>query len=341
MSFEDAVAELDGAIAQDAGPAPDVTPVEQTPVVPTTPEGETDPSQVQPELNALARDEFGRFMAKTQEPENEPAADTFDSGQFNPDTLPPELQPGWKQLQAAFTQKTQTLAERQRQLEEQATQFEGIDPSAAREALELYTALQDPAYLVQFHSELSEALQAQGLSRAQASEEAARRMDAATTQTDGSVSDSLASLRSDPELAPVADSLTALQHEVAQMRAERVAEREQQLEVQRQMAIAGEQIRQEAVLVESGFNDSQLQRVHQLSGAFGGNLLNAAQVFRAIREEGIRDFIAAKDVLEPGVGPLAGTGTTSVLPTQIESLDQGEAAALEHLRQAGITTLEL
>lgn len=341
MSFESAVAELESAVAQDAGPAPDVAPVEQAPVVSTTPEGETESSQVQPELNALARDEFGRFMAKTQEPENDPAADTFDNGQFNPDTLPPELQPGWKQLQAAFTQKTQTLAERQRQLEEQATQFEGIDPSAAREALELYTALQDPAYLMQFHSELSEALQAQGLSQAQAREEAARRMDAATTQPDGSVSDSLAALRADPELAPVADELSQLRRMVEQMNADRETERAQQLEVQRQMAIAGEQIRQEAVLVESGFNDSQLKRVHQLSGAFGGNLLNAAQEFRAIREEAIRDFISAKDVLEPGVGPVGGTGTTSVVPTQIESLDQGEAAALEHLRQAGITTLEL
>jgi hypothetical protein len=125
------------------------------------------------------------------------------------------------------------------------------------------------------------------------------------------------------------------------MNADRESERAQQLEVQRQMAIAGEQIRQEAVLVESGFNDSQLKRVHQLSGAFGGNLLNAAQEFRAIREEAIRDFINAKDVLEPGVGSLGGTGTTSVVPSVIESLDQGEAAALEHLRQAGITTFDL
>lgn len=341
MSFDDAAAALEGAIEQDAGPAPALAPAEQAPVVHPTPEGEQSTTQVQPEPSALARDEFGRFMRQTDEPATEPASDTFDSGQFNPDTLPPELQPGWKQLQAAFTQKTQTLAERQRELETQAQQFEGIDPSAAREALELYTNLQDPSYLVQFHSELSAALQAQGLSAAQASEEAARRMDGAVGQPQGSVSDSLSTLRSDPELAPVAEEITSLRQMVLQMQSERESERTQQLEVQRQMAIAGEQIRQEAALVEQGFNEKQLQRVHQLSGAFGGNLLMTAEAFRAVREEALSEFVLQKGAVDVGVGALGGTGSTSVIPTQIESLDQGEKAALEHLRQAGITTLDL
>jgi hypothetical protein len=342
MSFEDAAAALGDAIEADAGPAP-AAPMntEQAPVVPTTPEGESQPTQVQPEVSALARDEFGRWMARTDEPATEPAADTFDEGKFNPDLLPEELQPGWKQLQAAWTQKTQGLAERQRQLEEQASQFEGIDPTAAREALELYTALQDPSYLVQFHSELSEALQAQGLSQAQADVEAARRMEDASGTQDGAVSDSLSALRSDPELAPVANELTSLKNMIAQMQHEREFERQQQQEVQRQMAIAGEQIRQEAALVEQGFNDKQLKRVHELSGAFGGNLLQTADAFRAIREEAISDFVTQKGAVDVGVGSLGGTASTSVVPVQIESLDQGEAAALEHLRQAGITTLDV
>jgi hypothetical protein len=146
---------------------------------------------------------------RPRQPATEPAADTFDGGQFNPDTLPPELQPGWKQLQAAFTQRPRRLQER-RALEEQASQFEGIDPSAAREALELYTALQDPDYLVQFHGELSQALQAQGLSKAQAEAVAAQQVEQAGGISRGNVSDTLAALRSDPELAPVADELTQL-----------------------------------------------------------------------------------------------------------------------------------
>jgi hypothetical protein len=342
MSFEDAAAALGSAIEQDYGtpsPTPAPVPTEQAPTVPTTPEGETPAPQVQPEVSSLARDEFGRFMARTETPATEPAADTFDEGQFNPDLLPPELQPGWKQLQGAFTRKTQELAERQKTLEEQASQFEGIDPSAAREALELYTNLQDPSYLVQFHSELSAALQAQqGLSPAQADAEAARRMEDASGAT---VSDSLSALRSDPELAPVADELTQLRTMVQQMQADREAERAQQYEVQRQMAIAGEQIRQEAVLVEQGFNAKQLKRVHELSPAFGGNLLQAAEAFRAIREDALTDFVAQKGAVDVGVGALGGTQTTSVVPTQVETLDQGLEAALEHLRQAGITNFDL
>src|SRR6185312_3269254 len=47
----------------------------------------------------------------------ESEGDTFDGGKFNPDLLPDELQPGWKQLQAAFTQRTQELAEQRKQFE--------------------------------------------------------------------------------------------------------------------------------------------------------------------------------------------------------------------------------
>src|SRR5205823_6609699 len=114
-----------------------------------------------------------------------------------------------------------------------------------REAVELYTALQDPSYLVQFHSELSQALQSQGLTKAEAEHVATQQVEQAGGNA-GAVSDTLAALRNDPELAPMADELTQLRTMVQAMSADRERERAEQLEVQHQMAVAGEQIRQEA-----------------------------------------------------------------------------------------------
>jgi hypothetical protein len=102
------------------------------------------------------------------------------------------------------------------------------------------------------------------------------------------------------------------------------------------MAIAGEQIRQEAVLVENGFNDKQLTRVHELSGAFGGNLLQAADVFRAIRQEALEDFVSQKAAVDPGVGALQGTGNSSVIPTEITDLDRVRRPRWSISAQAGI-----
>jgi hypothetical protein len=329
MSFEDAAAALEGAIEADNGvtptPAPAPVPAEQAPVVPTTPEGETTPTQVQP--SQLARDEYGRFTTPS---ETTPLPDTFDGGQFNPDTLPPELQAGWKQLQAAFTQKTQLLADERKQ-------FEGIDAAEARQALELYTALQDPSYLVQFHGELTQALQAQGLTRAEAKAEAAQVISEVGGKPQGSVSDALAQLRNDPELAPVADELTQLRQEVSAIRAERETERARQWEAQQQMALAGEIIRQESVLRENGFNEAQIERVHELAAFHDGNLLHAAESYRAMRQETIEEFLAAKEAVSPGVGPLPGSGGTSEIPTHPQDLDEALKAALGSLAEQGIT----
>src|SRR6266511_2123467 len=121
MSFEDAARELEGAIEADNSPTP---PPEQAPA-PTTPEGESSAPQVQPHHAASQpRDPAsGKFIRQdgtlSDTPEPAPVADTFDGGKFNPDTLPAELQPGWKQLQADYTRKMQEVAE-------QRSQFEGL-----------------------------------------------------------------------------------------------------------------------------------------------------------------------------------------------------------------------
>lgn len=337
MSFADAEAALGAAIDADSGaPAPLPAPApEQAPVAPTTPEGVPAPQQVQP-TPTFNRDEQGRFAPRTPE-EPTPVADTlFEGTPVNPDELiaqHPELAPLVKQLEGAFTRKTQALAE-------QRKQFEGLDPAVAREAVELYTALQDPQYLQQFHQELTSALQAQGLTPAQASAEAARQMDEATGQPGGSVSDQLAALKADPELAPVADAFSQLKAELDAMKAERQAEREAQELAQMQMALAGEIVRQESVLREQGFKEKDLDRIHELAAFHDGNLLQAAESYRAMQQELIADYLASKAAAPSGAGPVPGHVTPSEVPTQITTTEQGLAAALQHLAAAGIDTLE-
>src|SRR5690242_18392814 len=107
-----------------------------------SPEGETQHAEeVQPEPEQSAR-----------------AEETFDGGKFNPDELPAELQDGWKQLQAAFTQKTQELAAQRAQLEALG------DPEVLQQAVDLYGRISDPQNWAQLHGELTQAMQQMGMS---------------------------------------------------------------------------------------------------------------------------------------------------------------------------------
>lgn len=331
MSFEDAVAELDAAVAQDAGtPAPTPAPVEQaTPAPVPTPEGETPAPQVQPDFN---RDELGRFARfEPETPAVEETVDTFDGGKFNPDQLPEELRPGWNQLQAAFTQKTQELAE-------QRKMFEGVDLAEARQAYDFYQQLQDPQYLVQFHGELSQALEAQGLTPAQANAEAARQL-GTTAPAVEQAGDALAALRSDPELAPVAEMVGGLQSQLQQMQQQMAQAEAMRAQEQMELAVAGEMLRQESLLREAGMKDEHINAVKQLAPSFDGSLLEAAEAFKSIREQTLTEWLESKQTVEAGVGPVQNPQTVSEIPTQIEDLDTALKAAQGALAEQGITDL--
>jgi len=343
MSFEDAASALEGAIAADAGETPvtPVAPVEQATPAPTTPEGQTTPAQVQP---TQPRDEFGRITTPEQTPAQ---TDTFDGGQFNPDTLPPELQPGWKQLQAAYTRKTQELAQ-------QRAQFDGLgDPETVRTAVELYTALQDPQYLTQFHKELTDALQAQGLSPVQASAEAARQIEAAVAPegTATSATPDIARLKEEyPELAPFLDQTTALQQRLDSFEQAQRERQEAEALAYTQMAVAGELQRQENILIsqhpewnvpdpETG--ERAIDHIYELSSYHDGNLLTAAQRYEQIINGAVGRYVQGKaSVAETsGLTPPRGVAGTSEQPTAPQTLDEGLKAALAHLAQAGIDTI--
>jgi hypothetical protein len=330
MSFEDAVAALDAAVAQDEGETPELpgvpeTPAapEQAPPAPTTPEGET-PAPQDP---ARKRDEFGRFVS--DEPETE-APETFDSGKFNPDELPDELKPGWKQLQAEWTRKTQALAEERRQ-------YEGIDPEEARQALALYGALKDPDYLVQFYGELKTALEAQGLTPREAEAEAARQIEEASTDPH---EDPLAKLGEDEELAPIAREFKTLREELKALKAERESERLERDEQEAQLKLASEMLEQEQYLRENKFSQADINRCHELSPWYDGDLVEAAKALVSIKNEAIEEYLAQKGAVPTGATPVPGREMTSEVPTEIGDLNEAMQAALGHLAANDLTDLE-
>src|SRR4051794_13152185 len=106
MSFEDAAAELAGAIEADNSPGDVIEPAVAT--APTTPEGS---AEVQPHHSATqTRDGHGKFVVPGQEEQVaapvEDTPDLFAGEQVNPDELiaqHPELEPYVKQLQGAWT----------------------------------------------------------------------------------------------------------------------------------------------------------------------------------------------------------------------------------------------
>jgi hypothetical protein len=338
MSLADATAALEGAIGQDNGapaPLPPATPAtEQAPVAPVTPEGQTAP--VQP--NDPPRGEHGHFAPKTPAA---PVADTtslFDGTAVNPDTLPPELQPLAKQLQAAFTQKTQALAAERQQFEQYG------DPATVGPAVELYRALQDPTTLTQFHADLTEALKAQGLSPVQASAEAAAQIEQASTLPQDGLDPRLAKLVQEyPDLAPLIEQtsqVSALQARLDQFDAAQTARQESEQLAYQQMALAGELQRQEMAIMQSNphYVQGDVDAIYELSAFFDGNLLQAQQRYEQIGQSLVDRYLSTK-AAPSGVAPAVGAEGTSQEPSPEMSLEDGYKAALAYAREAGIESI--
>jgi hypothetical protein len=203
ISFE-SDADVEAALSA-AALADETPPVEQAPapVVETPPAGEVaDPAATaeQPEPVVPAED----------------SPSLFDGTAVNPDELiaqHPELEPFVKQLTATFTRKTQGVAEQRKELEALGS-VEDL-----QQAAQLYQRMSDPSNWPEIHARLTEALEEQGLTPAQASAEAARQM--------GAEQPSPGELPDDPELQPFVKELQAQRAELAQLRAERNAEVQQ------------------------------------------------------------------------------------------------------------------
>jgi hypothetical protein len=255
MSDDDVISALSTAAATD-------TAAERGEQAPTTsvtdaPEGATQPestSQVQPQETANT-------------------SELFDNGQFNPDTLPPELQPAWKQLQAAFTKRTQEVAAERSQIEALGSVEE------IQQAVELVSRISDPQNWVQLHGELTEAMREAGLTPAEAQAAATEVMQQTSPDTPG-----LDGFADDPELAPLAQMLKETRAELDAFKQERDQER-MNAEAERQhIQYLTELQKQEAVIRESHpqWGDDKIEAVYEMSSFYGGNLAQAASRLDAL-----------------------------------------------------------
>jgi len=249
--------------------------------------------------------------------------DSFMGSDFNPDLLPAELQPGWKQLQGAFTRKTQELAEQRKQFEELG------DPDEIRRATDFFQSLNDPEYLQAFHQELGNVLQEMGLSPQEAAE-AAQEITAEAKPSEIQLPNDLKELvASDPELSPLAQEIASLRSELDGFKQAQAAER-QELELERQVMAQTAEIEQMVRVVgeqHPEYAEDDWQAIFDRAQAFDGNVLEAAERYEADKDRIIQSYLSSKPVPH-SVTPVAGAGTaTESTEKKPMTFEEADAAA--------------
>lgn len=224
-------------------------------------------------------------------------------------------------MQGDYTRKTQEIAP-VRQLQEEL----GLDQDGLRQAAELYSALQDPQQLVSFYNELTSALEANGLSPAQAAQAATETIQGATQPGE------------DPALMdPEERRLAELEARLASFEKQQVdADAQRQREAQ-QMAFVAEMNRQESLVRETYPNWTQEDIDQVYASSNGGNisLMEAASNLAAYTASKVSRILEGKGAVAAGAAhtqlPPAVAGTTR--PQGFgDDLDAAHRAALEAAR---------
>lgn len=316
MSHEDAVAALESAVRQDSG-------LEQAPATPSpvAPEGaENVASEVTPPVAPAP--------AVPQAPPAEPDVPTF----FNPDQLDPALLPGWKQLQAAFTQKTQDLAEKSRAINQYG------DPETLTEAVELYNRITDPDSWPQLAQELSEAMQEAGMSPAQANQLAVE-----TVQQQAQEPSFLDGLDlSDPDLAPIAQSLKAQAQRTAQLEAQLASfQSDQQLRGEYEEAERAQQahalnIQQQLVTIAQSnpaYTQDDMEDIVKLAPFFNDDFFQAQTAYENMAARRLSRYFEGKQAsLTPSVQPPGTPGSSTATPVEEQTVEQVGKEMEEYFR---------
>lgn len=217
------------------------------------------------------------------------------------------IEAAYKSFQGDYTRNMQAIAP-YRQLAEA-----GIDPNQAIESLQFVQALEsDPDFVVAVHQQLSQALEAAGLSPAQAADEAARQIETGEAFGEG-------------EDNPLAQ-------EVADLR----AWKEEMESAQVQHTMMAELQRAEMAIRQANptYTDQDVEKVYELAFAHGGNLLAAAQSYEALRQQFISAYVDQKGAAAEAAPSAAvpGAATSSEEPPDLTDWNTARMAAREHLR---------
>lgn len=222
------------------------------------------------------------------------APDSFTG--LDPNSLPEELQPFYKSMQSDYTRKQQQAAP-WRQLGEEL----GVDsPDSIREAVELYTFLQDENNVRALYNELNQAF---GGGQDPAAS-------AAPATVPGYEGESFEELEN-PQLAELRNELTQLKSSLQQRDA---AAQEEAVRWQ----LMGEMNRQEAVIKEQhpDWGDDEWNALWGLSVAFDGNLMDAATHLDAAANARVTRLLNGKAAVAetPGLTPPAPSRVGEAVP---------------------------
>lgn len=220
-----------------------------------------------------------------------------------------------------YTQKTQSLAAERRRLE-------GIDPDAAKQSIEFFERLQsDRDFALGVHKELSQALEAAGLTPQQASQEASR-------QVESKPPASYEEYGIDPD-NPLAKDLAELREWKVQEEQRRKDEAEdREFEVARNGLIA--EIERQALAVRKDnpqFDDQDMDAIFKIAGSTNGDLFAAADYYQSTQDRIVTNYIARKGKAPGGVTPAPGGGTShSEAPTEFRTTDEAHKLASDWLK---------
>jgi hypothetical protein len=249
--------------------------------------------------------------------------DSFMGEGFNPDLLPAELQPGFKQLQGRWTQRMQEVAEQRKELEALG------DVESLKQAAEFYASLQDPEYLRAFYGELGSIVGE--LDGGVPEEPAAEPAEPVVPEIPA---DLVPLVESDPELKPFAEQMAAMRAELDGFRAEQAAEREALQEEAAMMAQAHEISQQvDAVRAQHPeYSEDDWEAIYDLADARDGNVLVAADIFQQINDRAIKSWTDRKEAPQ-AVRPQPGAATVSEDAEQQgpTTLKEADAAAQSFL----------
>lgn len=286
-------------------PAPqEVTPeaeAPEAPEVPETPEAAEAPVE---EDSFIPRADLESLLAGVEDPAAREAVET-----------------AYKSFQSGYTRKTQALAE-------QRAALSGLDPEAARQAVDFVTALTtDGDFALQVHERLTKELEGAGLTLRQAQAEATKQIE------DAVVDPELAALGVDLD-NPLVKKLNELERRERERDARErqwQAEAEERQRVEEAMALLEKQagdIRR----ADPSLNDEDMDVIMKLAASTGGNLFAAEDLFKSTRDRIMTAYVNRKASVAPQLSSPAPTEHAEE-PLVISSTDEGHKLAVERLKQ--------
>lgn len=318
MTDADVLSALQEAAAQDVA-AEQAAPVTQP--SPPAPEEGAPVEGAQPQVDDQAP------VQSVEDGGVEQSQDDDEFVPFNPDELPEELLPAWKQMQRAFTPRLQEAAAIRKRFEELGGQ------ETVEQAVGLYQRIADPQQWPALYEELYQAMQAAGFEF----EDFDVPPSPTPSQTPfGDVAD-------DPDLAPIISELEQLRGRTAEQQTlleqlyEEQAIRQQMADEELRQAQYLAQMQRQVVGIRQSnphYDDEDIKAIIEIGSFYGDDLATAQQRYEDIVSRRLdRYFESKKAGAPPAVTPPAGAGVLSDPDTRPETLEEAEAQAVELMRR--------